>query len=803
MGFSENYFKLKKQKETKKLETPTQDLLKTDYIRQNATVKPDIQVETPKTQVETPKATEVKTPDHVTVTSQPQTQTVIPYSAASIPVQKNEDNTIAHAQDKGNIEKTSLTKDVQSTIDSTPISVQNSTTGAESTNLSDTSTTSYAQSYDKSLAYDPFSEWLYKDPTKYGGKNSYLDFEKNVNGFLDSVKEDISEREREYTNKNEYGAEYDKRTEQLNLVLDRLDWYEQYFTQTKDGWEHWKSAEEIEEMLFALRGYREKAENLLYRMSGEKSEIDRYTTENHWITYTDPVGALEKINSADIDNLTNQQKADIEELTKWLSQYNTENAFTDALKLMSEGKSYEDLKAERDLTSDRLGVLRTGNGIYGSETTSFEKNLIKGYENYLAYLDMMMGYFEEVKYMSYRNREDYYSLGVGPEENKNLTPKQRHILANKYVRNPYYYINDVYGTRGVYATSYNTLGTEFQKYDYMTESEIRTYNYIYATEGEKAANKYIDYLTNQKTYWMNEQGEYVSAATGLESRRGKDIAKKSNNVVAKGMMAAVHGADSFIRNMKQLFSDEAIPESAYQYAYDYLYNDAGEFGKRLLSLVSDTVEGVPTAAVSYLATLIGHPEIGIMAAGAYAGIDEYGETMQNGGTPIEASVKGLSAVAKGTATSLISDVINEKMPKMSAEMLGIWNRPENSLAELLTAIEGKVMDKATEAEISHVVEEVLQKTIDGKIKNDLNHSPDYDIAMIKVQGILNEDYTFSDNKYSQFSRQEQEMLKLLEKSYKAGTIVRQEYEEELKRYAKWMSKDQFLYLDYIKLLGIL
>ena len=47
------------------------------------------------------------------------------------------------------------------------------------------------------------------------------------------------------------------------------------------------------------------------------------------------------------------------------------------------------------------------------------------------------------------------------------------------------------------------------------------------------------------------------------------------------------------------------------------------------------------------------------------------------------------------------------------------------------------------------------------------------------------------------------MLKLLEKSYKAGTIVRQEYEEELKRYAKWLDKDQFLYLDYVKLLGIL
>ena len=46
-------------------------------------------------------------------------------------------------------------------------------------------------------------------------------------------------------------------------------------------------------------------------------------------------------------------------------------------------------------------------------------------------------------------------------------------------------------------------------------------------------------------------------------------------------------------------------------------------------------------------------------------------------------------------------------------------------------------------------------------------------------------------------------MNILEKSYKAGTINRQEYEEELKRFAKWTGKDKKEYLDYIKLLGII
>ncbi|MBQ2819488.1 MAG: hypothetical protein IJF14_03785 [Clostridia bacterium] len=765
--------------------------------KENATAKPDIQVQTPKAQVETPKATKVKTTDPITVTSQPHTQTVTPYSTASTPVQKNADNTFAYAQDKGNIENTSLTKDVQSAIEPTPISVQNSTTGVESTNLSDTSTASYAQSYNKSLAYDPFSEWLYKDPAKFGGKNSYLAFEKNVNGFLDSVKEDISEREGEYTNKNKYGAEYDKRTEQLNLVLDRLDWYEQYFTQTKDGWEHWKSAEEIEEMLFALRGYREKAENLLYKMSGEKSEIDKYTTKNHWLTYTDPVGALEKINSADMDNLTDQQKADIEELTKWLSQYNTERALTDALKWMSEGGTYEDVKAERDLTSEQLGVLRTGKGIYRSETTAFEKNLIKGYENYLAYLDMIMGFFEDVKYMSYRNREDYYSLGI-PKVPRGLKDSEKKGIAEQNYNKPYYYINDIFESRDEYKVNALLQEEDLTKYNYMTEAEIRTYNYIYATEGEKSANKYLDYLTDQKSYWVNEQGEYVLSETGLNYRKGKNMAQNANWLDYIEIMAK-SGTDSYANRIKQLFTKDPLPKSEYEYAYEYLYNNASENGKNIMGAANDVTKKLPITVIGGAAEQMGIPMIGTIAGTIYDCLDANYKAVQEGVAPIERSNRIISAAVKSVGTSAITGIVQKMLPQMSDEVKEMWASNGNDFIKLLKKLELYVLDSTTEDEITKIVESWFNDVDDRNV----NVEDAARLSYYKIIKALNQDQTFQDNKYSQFSRHEQEMLKLLEKSYKAGTIVKQEYESEIRRFAHHMKKDSKEYLDYIKLLGIL
>ena len=661
--------------------------------------------------------------------------------------------------------------------------------------------------------------WIYKTPSE----DTYVDFTENIEPFLDAVENEISQREGVYTNKNEYNAMVTKRNEQLNLVVEKLDWYIDYFEGMNDGKD---GSQEIMETVDVIRGYKEKAENLIYKMNNEKAEKDKYTTESQWLAYTDPVGALEKINSADLKNLTDEQKKEIEGLTKYLSQYNTERALVDALTLMGEGKTYEELEAERDKIFGQIGILRTGKEQHGGSMYSDLR--IKGYENYLAYLDTMLGYYNEMKYMSYKTQDDYYTLGQ-PQIPKKLSDNEQQEMVIKNINNPYYYINNIFGAKEVYketliqerksdsvqngeiSKEYGLYGVRnqdnespktviikdknFERYDYMTEAEIRTYNYIYATEGEKSANKYLDYLTNMTIHYVDAQGNYAYYSNGINTRWAKNM-KENANFLDKIEIGVQSGADEFVNIAKQLFSDEAIPESAYQQAYKYLHNDAGIMGKAILSLLHDGTRDLSKNTLVGLAGFL-NPLIAAFAEATFDAAKVNYATMQSGATPIEASNAAIKESAISVATSGIASAVQTMLPKMSDEMLEIWNRNDNSLAELLTVIEGKAIDEVTENQIEAIIKNLFSKTTESDFEYNLYETEK------EIKKFLNKDQGFQDNKYSQFNQYEQENLKLFEKSYNEKTITKQEYEEALRHLAGWTEKDKNEYLNYVKTLGII
>ena len=73
-------------------------------------------------------------------------------------------------------------------------------------------------------------------------------------------------------------------------------------------------------------------------------------------------------------------------------------------------------------------------------------------------------------------------------------------LGNNFlgVGDPVYdYINDIDGTREKveYLADGNASNAALHKYNFMDDPEVATYNYIYNTEGKKAANEYLEYLT--------------------------------------------------------------------------------------------------------------------------------------------------------------------------------------------------------------------------------------------------------------------------------------------------------------------
>lgn len=78
----------------------------------------------------------------------------------------------------------------------------------------------------------------------------------------------------------------------------------------------------------------------------------------------------------------------------------------------------------------------------------------------------------------------------------------------------YDYINDLDGTREKveYLADGNASNAALHKYNFMTDTEVATYNYIYNTEGKKAANEYLEYLT----YELNARQQQQLAANNAE-----------------------------------------------------------------------------------------------------------------------------------------------------------------------------------------------------------------------------------------------------------------------------------------------
>lgn len=107
-------------------------------------------------------------------------------------------------------------------------------------------------------------------------------------------------------------------------------------------------------------------------------------------------------------------------------------------------------------------------------------------------------YFAEkgAKYSGLENNEDYkqYSTQVADDPTSKLRIGNWDIIGDL----TYDYINDIDGTREKqdYSGEGNARGNvDLYKYSFMTDTEIAQYNYIYNTEGKKAANEYLDYLS--------------------------------------------------------------------------------------------------------------------------------------------------------------------------------------------------------------------------------------------------------------------------------------------------------------------
>lgn len=126
-----------------------------------------------------------------------------------------------------------------------------------------------------------------------------------------------------------------------------------------------------------------------------------------------------------------------------------------------------------------------------------------------------------------------YTLPDGDPQKESIYNEMqaaKQVLAAFETNSAYNYINDIDGFR---------RDSTAQKYDFMSEDEIATYDFLYAYQGKQAAEDYLEYLSyfldyqDQQRIWQ-ETSEMVSGGgiSGVAKAVGANVASVATNLVS-------------------------------------------------------------------------------------------------------------------------------------------------------------------------------------------------------------------------------------------------------------------------------
>ena len=184
------------------------------------------------------------------------------------------------------------------------------------------------------------------------------------------------------------------------------------------------------------------------------------------------------------------------------------------------------------------------------------------------------------------------------------------------------------------STSANTAVTE------MSDDEVKLYNYIYNTKGEKKASQYLNDIAEGLNYKAAE----------------KKVKENKGNTGREIFYGAESGLDQFRQGMRSIVngivsggdSDEALPTSEIQYTGSMYREDLKDKGPKILGsslgqagydMLNTSANMVPSIVVS---TAIANPALGAATLGASAGGNTFNEAWKSGVTKSQAAAYGIT-----------------------------------------------------------------------------------------------------------------------------------------------------------------
>lgn len=202
---------------------------------------------------------------------------------------------------------------------------------------------------------------------------------------------------------------------------------------------------------------------------------------------------------------------------------------------------------------------------------------------------------KELRAEESQNKMQYYSSLALMEDYADLSSPASVTGDTRYE-----YINDIDNARyrNEHTTDPSGAPVALRRYQYLTEDEIKIYNYLYASQGKEAADRFLEDM-----------------GPALTERQGTAQYEKLG-ALGKALYWIPAGLDQFGSGIRQLFQREAVPVSSTQITSQLIQQEAQEKSPALGTLytLGTTLSNM---APSLLASSLGSWALG--AAGLSAG----------------------------------------------------------------------------------------------------------------------------------------------------------------------------------------
>ena len=270
-----------------------------------------------------------------------------------------------------------------------------------------------------------------------------------------------------------------------------------------------------------------------------------------------------------------------------------------------------------------------------------------------------------------------------------------------------------------------TVGMEGKSlYHYMTDEEVKIYNYYLAKEGKDKADEYL-----------------YSIEESLNARQGGVLADSAaGNLALQYLLGAAAGLDQFASGVKSIFSDEDyINTSAMQFASGMVREDLSETGPKVLGsslgqvgydLINTTANMAPSILASTIISTVATPVagaafgtavgetigatagkvVGAGLLGASAGGNAYAEKLNAGYSKDQAAAYGMMVAASEAGLEYLIGGISKMGGKLTGKSIeAIANNIDNAV--------GRVAAKWGMSMLAEGTEEYLQDVLNPWYEN--------------------------------------------------------------------------------------